>query len=1068
MEYVAWFEEIDKNSLKLAGGKGANLGEMVKLGLPVPEGFVITTKAYEKFLEVNKLKDLIHRLIKACNVENTEQLLKTSQQIKDLIVAQDVPNEIEKEILESYEMLGKPFVAVRSSATAEDLPTASFAGQQATFLNVKGEKELIKAVKRCWASLFEPRAIFYRRKHGIEEASIAVIVQKMVNSESSGVMFTLHPVTSEEKIVIEAIYGLGEYIVGGKVVPDHYEVDKRSMKIEKITVERKDVMLIRNEEGKNVEVKVPEEKANAQVLNEDQIIELAKYGVILEEHYKAPQDVEFAVENGKVYIVQTRNITTRKKIEEIKVDKSPILEGLGASPGIAVGKVKIVHNFEDIVKVEKGDILVTPMTSPDLVPTMSKCAAIITDKGGATCLAPETLLLTPNGFLDAKSLYDKFLKGEKIFILSYDFKEKKPRWKKVINAFKRKAKVIEVQVSQKMNNLIRVTPDHKFFTFKDHKIVKKKLEEIIEKGLMVCSPLALPEFEIKISNPELSYLLGVFLSNCYCRNVSAERVKFESIDAVNSSFENIFGYSLKVKEKVGSVGMKKFAGECTYIYSTLNFEKIYNYLETWSLLFDEKSSLYFLVGFIDGSGTFNDDRIQLYVYDEKVLKALVITCLKLGILPKIIENDGIFKVQLSERVEEILKVCKRVKGKIKTLSNSKLKKELEEVPKLNFRMLRVKSRKRVYETEVFNFEVDAKMEMEKNYVIFSSQFTPILVSNCHAAIVSRELGIPCIVGTKNATQILKDGMLITVDAYSGKIYEGEVKIERKEEEFTEKTKTKIKVNLAFAEKAEEAAKKADGVGLLRIEHAILKAGKHPAWLVKEKPGEYEKILVDLIKPIAKAFYPKKVWVRSLDARSDELMHLEGADKLLEPNPMLGWHGIRRSLDEPEILKAEMRALKHLYDEGLDNIEFMLPFIVNVEEFERAKEIAKEIFPELKIGIMVETPAAALNIEEFCKAGISFASIGSNDLTMLTLGADRNNERVAKIYNEFHPSVVKQIEHVIKVCDKYNVESSICGEAGSDPEFAKILVKKGIKSISVNLDAINKIRKVVWEAEQELV
>jgi len=157
----------------------------------------------------------------------------------------------------------------------------------------------------------------------------------------------------------------------------------------------------------------------------------------------------------------------------------------------------------------------------------------------------------------------------------------------------------------------------------------------------------------------------------------------------------------------------------------------------------------------------------------------------------------------------------------------------------------------------------------------------------------------------------------------------------------------------------------------------------------------------------------------------------------------------------------------LYEEGLDNIEFMVPFIVSVEEFKKAREIANEIFPELKIGIMVETPAAALNIEEFCKAGIAFASIGSNDLTMLTLGADRNNERVAKIYDEFHPSVIKQIEHVIKVCNKYGIESSICGEAGSNPEFAKILLKKGIKSISVNLDAINKVRKAVWEAEQEL-
>jgi pyruvate,water dikinase len=272
---------------------------------------------------------------------------------------------------------------------------------------------------------------------------------------------------------------------------------------------------------------------------------------------------------------------------------------------------------------------------------------------------------------------------------------------------------------------------------------------------------------------------------------------------------------------------------------------------------------------------------------------------------------------------------------------------------------------------------------------------------------------------------------------------------------------------------EEVAKKVDGVGLLRIEHMITKAGIHPAKLIREGRAEdYIKILIDGIKPIAKPFQPKPVWVRTLDARSDEFRNLEGgAEEPKEDNPMLGWHGIRRSLDEPELLKAELEAVKRLHEEGLTNVHIMLPFVISVEEFRAAREIAKEIeLPEtVKIGIMVETPAAALTIQDFCKEGIDFVSFGTNDLSQLVLGVDRNNSKLASLFTETHPAVKKMIKYVIKVCKSYQVESSVCGEAPSNiPQFVEFLVRCGIDSISANIEAIDRVKNTVIRTEKKLL
>lgn len=408
-KFILWFDEMDKSSINLAGGKGANLGEMVAMKLPVPGGFVVNTVAFEHFIRMNKIDAAIKELAAACDVDDTAKLNETSARIKRRIMEADYPLSVKQEITRSYNELSvsrdikipaamsfisagreMAIVAVRSSATTEDLATASFAGQQASFLNVKGVSYLLDAVKRCWASLYEPRAIFYRAKKGFEHASIAVIVQRMVNADKAGVTFTVQPSTGENVVVHEACWGLGESLVLGKISPDRYVVSKEDGSLVEKSIGTKDTMHIRDVgTERTVEIRVPKDKVNAQVLSEREIAGLTKYAVAIEGHYGTPQDIEWAIKGSKIYILQTRPVTTlapKKEVKEKKLEikKEVLLKGIAASPGIASGPVKIISSIEDAEKVVKGNILVAEMTSPDLVPTMSKCVAIVTDKGGTT------------------------------------------------------------------------------------------------------------------------------------------------------------------------------------------------------------------------------------------------------------------------------------------------------------------------------------------------------------------------------------------------------------------------------------------------------------------------------------------------------------------------------------------------------------------------------------------------------------------------------------------------------------------------------------------------------------
>jgi pyruvate,water dikinase len=402
---IVWFEDVGKDDIPQVGGKGANLGEMTRAGIPVPPGFIVTAQSYFYFLEKSKLTktkltDKIRNLLSSLDPNDSHKLQDVALEIKFLLNTAYMPEEISEEIARAYREMGGGLVAVRSSATAEDLPEASFAGQQRTFLNVKGEEEVIAAVHGCWASLFEPRAIFYRAHQGFDHLAvgIAVPVQRMVQSKISGVMFTLDPVTSDKgKIVIEAIYGLGEAIVSGEVNPDLYMLEKKGLKIVDKKIVQQEWKLVRNSRGgkdlekANIRVAIPDAKQALQKLTDKDIIALAKIGKKLEDQYSFPQDIEWAKDGGSIFIVQTRPVTTIKEkatqLEILDKTKKPLLTGSPASPGVAYGPTKIIRQPSEIGKILVGDVLVSEMTTPDFVPAMKRAAAIVTDRGGRTCHA---------------------------------------------------------------------------------------------------------------------------------------------------------------------------------------------------------------------------------------------------------------------------------------------------------------------------------------------------------------------------------------------------------------------------------------------------------------------------------------------------------------------------------------------------------------------------------------------------------------------------------------------------------------------------------------------------------
>ncbi|MEW6586314.1 MAG: phosphoenolpyruvate synthase, partial [Nitrospirota bacterium] len=403
-ELVLWFDELGKEDIPLVGGKCANLGELVsRIGVPVPEGFAISAHAYKAFLDLTQADKTIKNLLTRLDTSDMDALEKTSEKIRTHIESMRMPGDMEEEFLGAYDHLcahaGKKNVpvAVRSSATAEDLPGASFAGQQDTFLNVT-RKSLISSIKKCWSSLFTPRAIVYRKEKGFSQSEvlISVAVQELISSHASGVMFTIEPVSGDRnKIVINASWGLGEAVVSGQVTPDEYVVDKGSLDILEKNIAKKERQIVSDAKGGTKWVPLPQKMRDNPVLDEAAIHRLVRYGLEIEKHYGVSQDIEWAVDDaGRVFILQARPETvhgaggaTKKTEGEKLMEKYILLRGIGVSPGQASGKVRTVLNVKNLSAFNKGDILVTEMTTPDWVPAMKIASAVVTNLGGKTCHA---------------------------------------------------------------------------------------------------------------------------------------------------------------------------------------------------------------------------------------------------------------------------------------------------------------------------------------------------------------------------------------------------------------------------------------------------------------------------------------------------------------------------------------------------------------------------------------------------------------------------------------------------------------------------------------------------------